>query len=57
MNETLNKQDKQNRGLLAGALAFCLSNRLVVLLFVIAVVLTGIAVAPFDTPSAVGYIF
>ncbi|MHC5213749.1 MAG: efflux RND transporter permease subunit, partial [Planctomycetota bacterium] len=48
MNETLNKQDKQNRGLLAGALAFCLSNRLVVLLFVIAVVLTGIAVAPFD---------
>jgi Cu(I)/Ag(I) efflux system membrane protein CusA/SilA len=48
MNETLNNQDKQNRGLLAGALAFCLSNRLVVLLFVIAVVLTGIAVAPFD---------
>jgi Cu(I)/Ag(I) efflux system membrane protein CusA/SilA len=48
MNETLNKQDKQNRGLLAGALGFCLNNRLVVLLFVIAVVLTGIAVAPFD---------
>jgi Cu(I)/Ag(I) efflux system membrane protein CusA/SilA len=48
MNETLNNQDKQNRGLLAGALAFCLNNRLVVLLFVIAVVLTGIAVAPFD---------
>ncbi|NOR67716.1 MAG: hypothetical protein GQ528_10220, partial [Woeseiaceae bacterium] len=48
MNETLNNQDKQNRGLLAGALAFCLSNRLIVLLFVIAVVLTGIAVAPFD---------
>ncbi|MHC4905882.1 MAG: efflux RND transporter permease subunit, partial [Planctomycetota bacterium] len=48
MNETLNNQDKQNRGLLAGVLAFCLSNRLVVLLFVIAVILTGIAVAPFD---------
>jgi Cu(I)/Ag(I) efflux system membrane protein CusA/SilA len=48
MNETLNNRDIQNRGLLAGALGFCLNNRLVVLLFVIAVVLTGIAVAPFD---------
>ena len=48
MKETLNNRDIQNRGLLAGALGFCLNNRLVVLLFVIAVVLTGIAVAPFD---------
>ena len=48
MNETQNNQDKQNTGLLAGALWFCLSNRLVVFLLVIAVVLTGIAVAPFD---------
>ncbi|MEN8126994.1 MAG: efflux RND transporter permease subunit [Planctomycetota bacterium] len=44
----LNNQDTQNKGLLAGVLGFCLSNRLVVLLFVIAVVLTGLAVAPFD---------
>ena len=48
MNESLNKQDKQNKGLLAGLLWFCLNNRLVVLLLVIAAVLAGVIVAPFD---------
>ena len=48
MNEFLNKQDKQNKGLLAGLLWFCLNNRLIVLLLVIAAVLAGVIVAPFD---------
>ncbi|MHC5138894.1 MAG: efflux RND transporter permease subunit, partial [Planctomycetota bacterium] len=48
MNETLNNLEQHNKGLLAGLLGFCLSNRLVVLLLVIAIVLTGLAVAPFD---------
>ncbi len=48
MNELLDKQEKQNKGLLAGLLWFCLNNRLVVLLLVIAAVLAGVIVAPFD---------
>ena len=48
MNETLNNLEQHNKGVLAGLLGFCLSNRLVVLLLVIAVILTGLAVAPFD---------
>jgi Cu(I)/Ag(I) efflux system membrane protein CusA/SilA len=40
MNETLNNLEQHNKGLLAGLLGFCL--------LVIAIVLTGLAVAPFD---------
>ena len=48
MPERLDIEDIRGKGFLAGTLAFCLNNRLVVILCVAGVVLAGIAVAPFD---------
>ena len=48
MDEQATRQDVKDKGMLAGVLWFCLNNRLIVLLVVIAMILAGIAVAPFD---------
>jgi len=48
MDEQLNNIDSQSTGLLDKLIGFCLSNRLVVIMLVLAVIGIGIAVAPFD---------
>lgn len=48
MNEEPTSQNMKNTGLLARVLWFCLNNRLVILLAVMAIILAGVMVAPFD---------
>jgi len=48
MDEQLNNLDTQSAGLLGKLIGFCLSNRLLVVMLVLAVIGWGVAVAPFD---------
>jgi Cu(I)/Ag(I) efflux system membrane protein CusA/SilA len=48
MDEQLNKLDSQSAGLLNKLIGFCLSNRLLVVMLILAVIGWGVAVAPFD---------
>jgi len=48
MDEQLNKLDNQSAGLLSRIIGFCLSNRLLVVMLVLAVIGWGVVVAPFD---------
>jgi len=48
MDEQLNKLEGQSAGLLSKLVGFCLSNRLLVVMLILAVIGWGVAVAPFD---------
>ncbi len=48
MDEQLNKLEGQSAGLLNKLIGFCLSNRLLVVMLILAVIGWGVAVAPFD---------
>jgi len=48
MDEQLDDLDSRSAGLLSKIIAFCLSNRLLVVMLVLAVIGWGVAVAPFD---------
>ena len=48
MDEQLNNLDSQSAGLLSKIIGFCLSNRLLVVMLVLAVIGWGVVVAPFD---------
>ncbi len=48
MDEQLNKLDSQSAGLLSRLIGFCLSNRLLVVMLILAVIGWGVVVAPFD---------
>jgi len=48
MDEQLNKLDSQSAGLLSKIIGFCLNNRLLVVMLVLAVIGWGVVVAPFD---------
>ena len=48
MDEQLNKLEGQSAGLLSKLIGFCLGNRLLVVMLILAVIGWGVAVAPFD---------
>ena len=48
MDEQLNKLEGQSAGLLSKLVGFCLGNRLLVVMLILAVIGCGVAVAPFD---------
>lgn len=48
MDEQLNNLDSQSAGLLNKLIGFCLSNRLLVVMLILAVIGWGVATAPFD---------
>ncbi len=48
MGEQLNKLEGQSAGLLSKLVGFCLGNRLLVVMLILAVIGWGVAVAPFD---------
>ena len=48
MDEQLNKLEGQSAGLLSKLVGFCLGNRLLVVMLILAVIGWGVAVAPFD---------